>query len=178
MAAQPEPISAGAGTLSRSVLGEFDHETACTRRLLERTPEDKLAWKPHEKSMSMGQLATHLATLTHWLESVFNSEGFDVATAPRQPELKSREEILSAFDKNVAAGRAAIAGASDAEFMKQWSLLAGGKPIFTLPRIGVVRSFTLNHMIHHRGQFSVYLRLNNVPVPSIYGPSADENPFG
>jgi uncharacterized damage-inducible protein DinB len=178
MAAQPEPIPTGAGTLSRSLLGEFDHEMSITRRTLERTPEDKLGWKPHEKSMSLGQLATHLATLTHWVDSVFNSESFDVATAPRQPELKSREEILSAFDKNAAVARAAIAGASDAEFMKTWSLLAGGKSIFTLPRIGVVRGFTLNHMIHHRGQFSVYLRLNNVPVPSIYGPSADENPFG
>lgn len=163
--------------MSKSLLPEFEHEVQTTRRTLERLPEDKLAWRPHEKSMTLGQLATHLATITHWAETVVSTESFDVSTAPKNPEFKSRSEILSAFDANTASARKAISEATDAELMKPWSLVAGGKAIFTLPRIAVFRSFILNHMIHHRGQFSVYLRLNNVPVPSIYGPSADEGSF-
>lgn len=176
MAAQPQPLG-GSTQLSKSLLPEFEHEMQTTRRTLERVPEDKLAWKPHEKSMSLGQLATHLATITHWAEAILSTDSFDVSTAPPNPELKSRSEILSAFDANSANARKAISQATDGELLKPWSLLAGGKAIFTLPRIAVFRSFILNHMIHHRGQFSVYLRLNNVPVPSIYGPSADEGSF-
>lgn len=175
MAAQPQ--SFGAGQFSKALLPEFDHEMETTRRVLDRTPDDKLTWKPHEKSMSLGQLATHLATVTHWSQAIMGTDSFDVSSAPPTPELKSRAEILAAFDKNVADCRKAIAASSDADMMKPWSLVSSGKTIFSLPRVAVFRSFILNHLIHHRGQFSVYLRLNNVPVPSIYGPSADESNF-
>jgi uncharacterized damage-inducible protein DinB len=163
--------------LNQALLPEFDHEMATTRRLLERVPDDKLGWKPHDRSMTMGQLATHLATLPHWSESIMAEDSFDVATAPPTPKLASRQEILGAFDQSAAAARKAIAGASDESMMKPWSLVAGGKTVFSLPRVAVVRGFIMNHVIHHRGQLSVYLRLNDVPVPSIYGPSADENNF-
>ena len=163
--------------LNQALLPEFDHEMATTRRVLERIPDDKFAWKPHEKSMSLGELATHLATLPHWSEAIVGQDSFDVATAPANPKLKSRQEVLGAFDASAAAARKAIAGATDQELMATWSFRMGDKTIFSLPRVGVLRSFIMNHSIHHRGQLSVYLRLNNVPVPSIYGPSADENTF-
>ncbi|HEX7289438.1 MAG TPA: DinB family protein [Candidatus Angelobacter sp.] len=160
--------------LNQALLPEFDHEMQTTRRTLERVPEDKLGWKPHQKSMSLGGLATHLATINHWVDATMGMDSFDVAGAPPTPELKSRAEILAMFDQNVASARKTIAAAEDAQLMKPWSLVAGGKTVFTLPRIAVLRSFIMNHTIHHRGQLSVYLRLNDVPVPSIYGPSADE----
>jgi uncharacterized damage-inducible protein DinB len=176
MAAKPQAF--GDGTqLSKALLPEFDHEMQTTRRTLERLPEDRLTWKPHEKSMTMGQLATHLASLNHWAEAIMAAESFDVSTAPPNPELTSRSEILSAFDTNTANARKAIAAATDGELLKPWKLISAGKTVFTLPRIATLRSFILSHGIHHRGQLSVYLRLNNVPVPSIYGPSADEGSF-
>jgi uncharacterized damage-inducible protein DinB len=164
--------------ISEAILPEFDHEMANTRKTLERVPENKLGWKPHEKSATLGALATHLATINHWADAIVHQDSFDVANAPPTPPLKSRAEILSAFDTNAATARKAIAGAKDGDLMKPWSLVAGGKPIFTLPRAGVLRAFILSHVIHHRAQLGVYLRLNDVPVPAIYGPSADENPFG
>lgn len=176
MAAQPQSFG-GSSQLSKAILPEFDHEMQTTRRTLERLPEDKLTWKPHEKSMTLGALATHLATLNHWAEAILGTDSFDAGTAPANPELKSRSEILAAFDANTANARKAISAANDADLMKPWSLLNKGNAVFTLPRIAVLRSFILSHGIHHRGQFSVYLRLNNVPVPSIYGPSADEGSF-
>lgn len=160
--------------LSQALLPEFDHEMATTRRVLERVPDEKLGWKPHEKSMSMARLATHVATITQWINSIVGSDSFDVKSAPPNPDLKSRQEILGAFDSTVAAARKALAGASDEQLLKTWTLQAGGKTIFSLPRTGALRSLVMNHSIHHRGQLSVYLRLNNIPVPSIYGPSADE----
>lgn len=163
--------------MNQALLPEFDHEMATTRKLLERVPEDKLGWKPHERSMSMGELATHLATMCHWSESIVGQDSFDVATAPPAPKFQSRQEILGAFDQSAATARKVIAGASDEELMKKWSLVSEGKTLFSLPKMGVLRSFIMNHGIHHRGQLSVYLRLNNVPVPSIYGPSADEKTF-
>ena len=160
--------------LNQALLPEFDHEMENTRKSLERIPEGKFDWKPHQKSATLGQLATHLATINHWTEAIIGQDSFDVSTAPPQPALKSRQEILDAFDKNAASARKAISGATDEQFMKPWSLVSKGQTVFTLPRIGVVRSFVLNHTIHHRAQLGVYLRLNDVPVPSIYGPSADE----
>lgn len=160
--------------LSQALLPEFDHEMATTRRVLERVPDEKLGWKPHEKSMTMARLATHVATITHWINAIVGSDSFDVKSAPRNPDLMSRQEILGAFDSTVAAARKALAGASDEELLKTWTVQAEGKTIFSQPRTGALRSFVMNHTIHHRGQLSVYLRLNNVPVPSIYGPSADE----
>jgi uncharacterized damage-inducible protein DinB len=174
MAANPQSSPTESTRLSQALLPEFDHEMQTTRKTLERVPEDKLGWKPHQKSMTLGALATHLATITHWVSAVAGADSFDISTAPPTPELKSRQEMLKAFDENVTNARKTIAATGDAAMMKQWSLIAGGKAMFTLPRIAVFRSFVLNHIIHHRGQLSVYLRLNDVPVPSIYGPSADE----
>jgi len=174
MAAQPQAFPKDSRNLSQSILPEFDHEMENTRKSLERVPEDKFSFKPHAKSMSLGALATHLATINHWAEAILGLDSFDVSTAPPNPELKSRAEVLAAFDKNTATARKAIADATDANLLKPWTLTAGGKTVFTLPRVAVVRSFLLNHNIHHRAQLGVYLRLNDVPVPSIYGPSADE----
>jgi uncharacterized damage-inducible protein DinB len=165
-------------SISASLLPEFDMEMANTRKALERVPDDKLDWKPHQKSMSMGGLATHLANLPIWTVFTVNQDSLDLEPPGggsfRVEEKRSRREILEDFDKNVAAARDAVAGASDEELLKPWSLLKGGVTLMTLPKIAVLRSFVMNHVIHHRGQFTVYLRLNDVPVPSIYGPSADE----
>ena len=157
-----------------ALLPEFDHEMTMTRRLLERVPDDQLAWKPHAKSMSIGGLATHLSNLPWWGQVTLNDTEFDLATFPNQAEAGSRAQILDAFDRNVTATRAALTGKSDAELMAPWALKRAGQTIFSLPKASVWRSFVLSHVIHHRGQLSVYLRLLDVPVPSIYGPSADE----
>ncbi|MGB0035256.1 MAG: DinB family protein [Candidatus Acidiferrales bacterium] len=164
-----------------SILPEFDNEMAITRKTLERVPEGKSNWAPHEKSMKMGRLAGHLAELPSLAVRTIELDSLDFQPAgapPRVPfVMSSRKGLLETFDKNVASARAAIAGASDEHLAKPWSLQIGGKELFKLPRAAVLRTLILNHVIHHRGQLSVYLRLNNVPVPSIYGPSADENPF-
>ena len=159
-----------------ALLPEFDHEMATTRKLLERVPDDRLGWKPHQKSYTLGQLAQHVSTIPLWGSITIEQSEFDTA-GPRQAELTSRADILAAFDRNAAATRAALVGRSDAEFMAPWSLKSGTQTIFTMPKAAVWRSFVLNHLIHHRGQLSVYLRLNDVPLPSIYGPSADESGF-
>jgi Uncharacterized protein conserved in bacteria len=166
-------------SISDTLLPEFEHEMANTRKTLERIPEDKFDWKPHEKSTTMGGLGSHLANLPSWANLSLNEDSFDMnppdGPPARTPQATSLKELLETFDKNLATAREAIAGASDEQFFKTWSLLSGGKEIFTLPRIAVLRSFVMNHSIHHRAQLGVYLRLNDVPVPSIYGPSADES---
>jgi uncharacterized damage-inducible protein DinB len=164
-------------SISAALLPEFDHEMATTRRTLERVPEANLAWKPHQKSMSLGQLASHLAEAPGWGVVGLSMDSFDMANY-KSWQGASRAEILATFDKNVAAARAAIEGAGDERFMSNWSLTAGGNTLMAMPKIAVVRTFLMNHIIHHRGQLSVYLRLNNVAVPSIYGPSADEGQMG
>ncbi len=164
--------------LSESLLPEFDHEMANTRKTLERVPDDKFDWQPHEKSTKMGGLATHLANIPTWVNHTINQDSLDLAPEGQPPLraalLNSTAEALETFDKNVAAARAAIAGASDEKLFQPWSLLSGGNTVLTMPRIAVLRSFVMNHSIHHRAQLGVYLRLNDVAVPSIYGPSADE----
>jgi len=167
--------------LSEALLPEFDHEMANTRKTLERVPDDKFDWKPHTKSWAMGGLATHLANIPSWAVLALEKDSFDMAPPdaplPRLEPAKSHHDVLAMFDKNVAAARAAIAGTSDAQFFQTWTLLSGGKRVLTLPKVAVVRSFVMNHTIHHRAQLGVYLRLNDIPVPAIYGPSADENPM-
>ncbi len=165
-------------TIKDALLPEFDQEMANTRKTLERVPEDKFAWKPHPKSFSMIALSTHIATMTGWTVDTMAKDSFDIAP-PGAPPYKeqpaaSSAQLLEKFDKSVAGARAAIAGASDEAFLKPWSLLAGGQTLFTMPRIACIRSFVMNHVIHHRAQLGVYLRLNDIPVPAIYGPSADE----
>ena len=159
------------------LLKEFDLEMASTRKTLERIPEDKVAWKPHEKSMGLGRLAGHLAELPGFGLRMMQSDSFDLAnrTPGQKPTVaESQKHVVELFDKNVAQLRAAIAGANDADLQKNWTLAAGDKKIYDGPRIGALRRMMMNHMIHHRAQLGVYLRLNNVPVPSVYGPSADE----
>jgi len=164
--------------LRDTLLPEFDHEMATTRKTLERVPEGKPDWRPHEKSMTMGRLAGHVAELPTFAVAAIQTDSFDLnppGGAPRQNlVMTSRQQLLNAFDQNVAAARAAIAGASDEHLMKTWTLQFGGKTVFAMPRVAALRNLMMNHLIHHRGQLSVYLRLNNAPVPSIYGPSADE----
>jgi uncharacterized damage-inducible protein DinB len=159
-----------------ALLPEYDHEMATTRRLLDRVPEAEFAWKPHDKSMSLGQLAGHLANIPTWCSWVLDAAEFDLATAPdrrpRQPA--SRAALLQEFDAKVAAARTSLLPRTDAEFLTPWTLRHGSHEIFTLPRISAIRSFVMNHSIHHRGQLSVYLRLKDVPLPSMYGPTADE----
>jgi uncharacterized damage-inducible protein DinB len=168
-------------SISKMILPEFEHEMANTRKTLERVPDDKFAWKPHAKSMSLGGLSTHLANIPSWTAQTFDRDELDVAPPGSGPyrleEAKSTAELLEAFDKNVAAARAALEAATDENWQGKWTLLMTGKPIFTLPRTSVMRGFVMNHLIHHRAQLGVYLRLLDVPVPSIYGPSADEGSF-
>jgi len=166
--------------LSNALLPEFDNEMANTRKTLERVPDDKFDWKPHEKSMAMGGLGVHLSNLPSWGALAVGSDSFDMAPGGQPvttPPLSSGAEVLATFDENVAKTREAIAGASDEELFKPWSLMSNGNTLLTMPKIAVLRNFVMNHMIHHRAQLGVYLRLNDLPVPSIYGPSADENPF-
>jgi uncharacterized damage-inducible protein DinB len=164
-------------SISNTLLPEFEHELAGTRKTLARVPEDKLTWKPHPKSMSMGRLATHLVELAGFAARVLESESLDfLPGGVPLPEwtLTSCAEILNTFDKSVAAGKTAIERTTDAEWMAPWTLLANGQVIFSLPRTAVMRNAVLDHIIHHRGQLTVYLRLNGVAVPGLYGPSADE----
>jgi uncharacterized damage-inducible protein DinB len=167
--------------ISESMLPEFDNEMANTRKTLERVPLEKSDWKPHEKSMAMGGLATHLSNIPTWVGYTIDQDSLDLAPEgkpmPPMEIIKSQEELVATFDANVAKARAAIAGASDADLFKPWSLMMNGNTLMTLPKVAVLRSFVMNHLIHHRAQLGVYLRLNDIPVPSIYGPSADESPF-
>jgi len=158
-----------------ALLPEFDHETGTTRRLLERLPEDKFGWKPHPKSMSLGRLATHVAELPHWGSLTLSATEYNMPAGPYQPvEKATRAEVLALFDENVATLRKGLESVSDAELMVMWSFKSDGQTVFSVPRASVLRGMVMNHMIHHRGQLSVYLRENDVPLPSIYGPSADE----
>jgi uncharacterized damage-inducible protein DinB len=160
-----------------ALLPEFDHEMATTRRLLERVPEAEFAWKPHDKSMALGQLAGHIANLPSWCTAMFGATVFDLDTLavdlrPRLPT--SRAALIEEFDAKVSGARSQLTSTTDGELMTPWTLKKSGQEIFTLPRISAIRSFVMNHIIHHRGQLSVYLRLKDVPLPSIYGPTADE----
>jgi uncharacterized damage-inducible protein DinB len=167
--------------IGQSLLPEFDHEMANTRKMLERVPDARFEYKPHVKSPSMGWLAGHLANLPSWIMVAIDRDELDVAPADgpalKLPVPSTNQEVVELFDKNVAAARARLATVSDAELMKPWTLKARGQERFTMPKGVVVRSFVLNHVIHHRAQLGVYLRLNDLPVPSIYGPSADEGAF-
>ena len=157
-----------------ALLPEFDREMAIARRVIERVPAEKFDYKPHDKSMTMGRLASHIAEMPTWATTGILRDSLDLAGGYTPFEPKSTAALLEAFDKNVAGAHNAIAGVNDETLMKSWSLKRGDVTLMTMPKIAVVRSFVLNHVIHHRGQLSVYLRLNDIPVPSIYGPSADE----
>jgi len=157
---------------SQSFLAELEAELPTTRRLLERVPADLGAWKPHEKSFSLGHLAQLVARMPGWLTLTMRQSVLDLSAAPSYT-LEKTETLLAEFDRNVNEAREVLAKAQDADYMVMWSLKAGERILFTLPRLAVMRQ-NVNHLIHHRGQLSVYLRLVNVPLPSIYGPTADE----
>jgi uncharacterized damage-inducible protein DinB len=159
-------------SIAESFLPEFDQEMATTRRLLERVPSDQGMWKPHEKSFSLGHLAQLVARMPGWNTGTMRGTALDLNEFQGYSYEKT-DTLLAGFDRDVQEARAAIAGAQDADFMVPWSLKAGDRVFFTLPRVAVVRQ-NINHLIHHRGQLSVYLRLLDVPLPSIYGPTADE----
>ncbi|MBK7641749.1 MAG: DinB family protein [Planctomycetes bacterium] len=164
-------------SLSAALLPEFDQEVSSLRKCLERLPEGKLNWKPHAKSMSLGALATHLANLLTWVNRTLEVSEFDLAPdgePMKAVELHTRAELLAALDANAAKARKALAGASDECLNGPWTLMAAGKKFFTLPRTTCLRSFVLSHLVHHRGQLSVYLRMLDVPLLAIYGPSADD----
>jgi uncharacterized damage-inducible protein DinB len=163
-------------SLAESLLMEFDQEAQTTKRVLERIPDNKLTWKPHPKSFSLGQLALHIASGPGEIAAAVVPDSFEVPDFSH-PEAKSRQEVLETFSKSTASARATLKSMDDARLMSDWSLTKNGKPLMAMPRIGFLRSILMNHIYHHRGQLSVYLRILDVPVPSIYGPSADENPF-
>lgn len=164
-------------SLNKSLIAEMTQEAATTRKVLERVPSDKLAWKPHEKSMSLGRLATHVAELPKWTATTVQQDSLDLS-GPYNPNiLESTGDIVNLFEKNLAEALEALADVSDETLRKPWTLTVGEKTVFTLPKAAVLRTMVFNHIVHHRGQLSVYLRLNGVPVPAMYGPSADEGAF-
>jgi uncharacterized damage-inducible protein DinB len=164
-------------TISQILLPEFDHEMAATRKLLACIPDDKLGWQPHEKSMSLGRLATHIAELPQWVGRALTTESFEINPGAKRHLAESQAELLEIFDRTAAEARTAIAGASDEELGVEWSLMFGGKKVMTMSRYMVIRSMMMNHLIHHRAQLGVFLRLNHIAIPGMYGPSADEG-FG
>ena len=158
-----------------TMLPEFDHEFAETRKSLERVPEDHFDWKPHDKSFSLRDLAVHLSNIPEWLPITMETEELDYTASTFEPFVpKSTAEILDRFDGAVAAARSALAGATHEHFQAPWTLKSDGNEIFTMPKGRVVRSFVLNHNVHHRAQLGVYLRMLDLPVPGHYGPSSDE----
>ena len=159
-----------------SILMELDQEAQTTKRVLDRIPEDKLAWKPHPKSFSLGQLALHIASVPGSVAAAAVPDSME-APSFSQPEPKSRQEVLDTFSSSLENAKDTLNKMDDARIMSMWSLTKNGKVLISVPRIGFIRSILMNHNYHHRGQLSVYLRMLGVPVPSIYGPSADETPF-
>ncbi len=169
-------------TIAETLLPEFEHEMESTRKLLAVLPEKIESWKPHDKSMDMQRLAGHVAELPGWAVFTIQRDSLDITPYPGQPRgamAASRDEILRMFDDGVTNARKAIAGASDADLRKNWQLIMSGKTLLDMPRIAVLRSMVMNHLIHHRAQLGVYLRLKNIAIPGMYGPSADDaGPFG
>ncbi len=165
-------------TMLEGMLGEFREEAAITKRVLERVPGDKLTWKPHPKSMSLGQLAWHVATVPGGLAKLSQLDSFDVTQGSFEPPSpKSVDEILAAYDQSVVEAEQCLEGTTEQRAQGNWRLMKKDQELFRRPRIEIMRSIMLNHWYHHRGQLTVYLRLLDVPVPVIYGRSADENPF-
>jgi uncharacterized damage-inducible protein DinB len=157
------------------LMAEFDQEMAVTRQLLARLPEAAFAWKPHERSMSLGGLATHLAQIPHWGESILLRTGYDLVNdqTARAVEHGTVAEVLRTFDAHTREMRKSLSERTDAELSVPWSLSSGGQLVMSMPKVTALRRFLFNHLVHHRGQLSVYLRLQNVPLPPIYGPTAD-----
>lgn len=164
-------------TLTEGLIAELAQEAATTRRVLERVPEDRLSWAPHPKSLTLGQLALHVAGIPGALGDMLSEPVRDVSGIPR-PEAASRAELLAALDASIDRATHALSGWTTDDLVADWTMKVGGVPVLTVPRIDMVRSVMFNHVYHHRGQLTVYLRLLDVPVPSVYGDSADEKPIG
>jgi uncharacterized damage-inducible protein DinB len=162
--------------IADAMLMEMDMEEKTTQRVLERVPESKLSWKPHPKAYSLGQLAMHIAIAPGRIATAANEDSYEFAPQP-PPEPKTRQEIMAAFAESNAKAKQLVKGFSDARMGATWTLTKNGKAVMSVPRVAFLRSIMMNHIYHHRGQLSVYIKLLDVPVPSIYGPSADENPF-
>lgn len=160
-------------TISQSLLPEFEHEMANTRKMLEAVPDGKFDWKPHAKSMPLGRLASHVCELVQWGDVIVREKKLDLTPDMKPFIAKTRAELVETLDRNVASARESLAGASDEALLQPWTLSFSGKVIFTMPRIAAFRSMALSHVIHHRAQLGVYLRLLDVPIPGMYGPSAD-----
>jgi uncharacterized damage-inducible protein DinB len=159
-----------------ALLPEFDREMGQTRKVLDRVPDGRFDWRPHPTSMTLGRLAEHLAEMPLWGATTMSQSELDVMT-PRPADYKSpatRAEVLAMFDAHLTSARANLINKTDGEFHAPWKLKAGGQEVFTMPKASVMRSFVLNHMVHHRGQMTVYLRMLGVKIPSLYGPSGDE----
>ena len=161
-------------TINETFIGELRQEAATTRKVLERIPAEKFDWKPHEKSMTMGRLATHVADIFGWFSATLETDELDFALGYEEPKPATSEELVDIFDKNVAAAIETLKNTSDETFGRNWKLRNGEQIFLDMPKAGVVRGMVMNHILHHRGQLSVYLRLNDIPVPGLYGPSADE----
>lgn len=162
------------GTLAQ-LLSEFDREMGATRRLLARVPDGALAWRPHERSMTLGRLATHIASLPSWLATMLRESAFDLKDVPAEPASEpTTTAIITRFDASVADARRALAESTDARLLDVWTLRKDGHDIVTAPRVVAIRTEALYHLSHHRGQLTVYLRMLNVPLPPLYGPTADE----
>lgn len=164
-------------SISDVILAEMEAEAQTTKRLFERLPEDKLSWKPHQKSRSLGQLALHIAQLPAVVCALAEPDIGEVPTLLPDPEPKNRKELMQTMAESMATAKTKLSQMDDEKMLSPWTIQKNGKTIMALPRMAFLRSILLNHNYHHRGQLSVYLRLLNVPVPFIYGPSADENPF-
>lgn len=163
-------------SIANSMLSEFDYEMGNTRKTLERAPMNKSEWKPDPKSMSLGQLAGHIAEMVGWGAAILQTPSMDMDPAQHKPFVPaSKEQLLSEYDKNLKTLRSALSSASDESMMQTWTLKIGGSVLFSMPRVACMRSMIMNHLIHHRAQLTVYYRMNGVPVPALYGPSADEN---
>lgn len=160
--------------INDGLIGELNYEAATTRKVLERIPPEKYEWRPHEKSMTMYELATHIADMFGWYAATLDRDELDFAAGYEQPKPANTEELVRLFDENVQAAKSSLQNAAPDVFGKDWTLRSGEHIIFKMSKAATLRTFVVNHIVHHRGQLSVYLRLNDIPVPSIYGPSADE----
>ncbi len=162
--------------LKDPIIAELQHEAANTRKMLERVPEDKHSWKPHEKSMTLGRLASHVAELPMWVVNTVENDELDFAKGEYKPFFaETNKELLKTFDDSISKSIEALKKATDENLMGNWKLRSGDQVYFEMPRVAVIRAMVLSHLIHHRGQLSVYLRLQEVPLPSVYGPTADES---
>jgi uncharacterized damage-inducible protein DinB len=165
-------------SLVQPLIDEMVQEGATTRRVLQRVPQDKLAWKPHEKAKSLGQLATHIASVQGNLATMLQGSSAEAGSAGPEVVPETTDELVALFDAKLETAKSMLSKIADDDLPSAWSMTRQGKTMISMPKIAVIRSIILNHIYHHRGQLSTYLRILDVPVPSVYGPTADERPFG